>query len=197
MLMLATLYPGLAAAQPAPPKPAVPPAPAAGAAAAQPRPAAAAAQPQRPNTAVNPQTNEIAKRAIDVAGKEQYEEALNLFRDAYRIDKNPRWLYNMGVLYDRMSNCDDAAFFYRAGLFGGGVLPQDREAVDNRLGVLQDECHFKERHKLQTDRHDRAGRYIAMKLCALAEDILSGIIQPAERKQVDECKAELAKAQPK
>jgi tetratricopeptide (TPR) repeat protein len=198
MLVLATLSSGVAAAQPAtPPKPAAAAAPAAPAAAAQPKPAAPAAPAQRPNTAVNPQTNELAKRAIEAAGKENYEEALNLFRDAYRTDKNPRWLYDMGVLYDRMANCDDAAFFYRAGLFGGGVLPQDREAVDNRLAVLQDECHFKERHKLISDRHDRAGRYMGMKLCALAEDILTGIITPAERKLVDECKAELAKAQQK
>ena len=98
--------------------------------------------------AVNPVTNELAKRAIESAQKENYEEALNLFREAYRIDRNPRWLYNMGVLYDRLGNCDDAAFFYRAGMFGKGVLPQDAELVENRLAVLQDECKFKERHKL-------------------------------------------------
>ncbi len=188
VLVLATLSSGAAVAQPAPVKPATAPAapaPAAGQAAA--RPAAQAGQ--KPQTAVNPRTNELAKKAIDAASKENYEEALNLFRDAYRTDKNPRWLYDMGVLYDHMANCDDAAFFYRAGQFGGGVLPQDREAVENRLAVLQDECHFKERHKLISDRHDRAARYMALKLCALAEDILAGIITPAERKQVEECKA--------
>lgn len=193
MLILATLSSSIALAQPAAPKPAAPPA----TAPAQAKPAAPAPAAQRPPTAANPQTNELAKRAIEAAGKENYEEALNLFRDAYRVDKNPRWLYDMGVLYDRMANCDDAAFFYRAGMFGGGVLPQDRESVDNRLAVLQDECHFKERHKLISDRHDRAARYMALKLCALAEDILTGIVSPAERKQIEECKAELAKSQPK
>jgi tetratricopeptide (TPR) repeat protein len=190
LLFFAMLPMGFAAAQPAAPRPAGAPAAPAAAPAARPGPAG------KPATAVNPQTNELAKRAIEVAGKENYEEALNLFRDAYRVDKNPRWLYNMGVLYDRMANCDDAAFFYRAGMFGGGVLPQDREAVDNRLAVLQDECHFKERHKLISDRHDRAGRYMGLKLCALAEDILTGIASPAERKQAEECKAEAAKSQP-
>lgn len=193
MLFFAMLPMGVAAAQPAAPKP--PGAPGAAPAAAAARPGAPAGQ--KPNTAVNPATNELAKRAIEVAGKENYEEALNLFRDAYRVDKNPRWLYNMGVLYDRMANCDDAAFFYRAGLFGGGVLPQDKEAVDNRLAVLQDECHFKERHKLISDRHDRASRYMGLKLCALAEDILTGIATAAEKKSAEECKAEAAKAQPK
>jgi tetratricopeptide (TPR) repeat protein len=183
VLVLATLSSGVAYAQPATPNQQAA------------RPATPAGGAQRPSTAVNPRTNELAKKAIEVAGKENYEEALNLFREAYRADKNPRWLYDMGVLYDRMANCDDAAFFYRAGLFGGGVLTQDKESVDNRLAVLQDECHFKERHKLISDRHDRASRYMGMKLCALAEDILTGIITPAERKQGEECKAELAKAQ--
>jgi tetratricopeptide (TPR) repeat protein len=202
VLALAMLPLGIAVAQPAAtPKPAAPAAaPAQPGAAARPAaPAAAGQRPatpaagQRPGTAVNPLTNDLAKRAIDAAAKENYEEALNLFRDAYRVDKNPRWLYNMGVLYDRMANCDDSAFFYRAGMFGGGVLPQDRPLVDNRLEVLEEECHFKERHKLISDRHDRAARYMTMRLCALAEDILTGIITPAERQQVEACKAEAAK----
>lgn len=194
VFLFATLSSGVVAAQPAaPPAAAQAPRPAAPAAAA--RPGAAAGQ--RPATAVNPATNELAKKAIDAAAKENYEEALSLFRDAYNVDKNPRWLYNMGVLYDRMANCDDAAFLYRGGMFGGGVLPQDRPLVDNRLEVLEEECHFKERHKLISDRHDRAGRYIGMKLCTLAESILTGIITPAERKQVEECVASLPKPQPK
>jgi tetratricopeptide (TPR) repeat protein len=211
MLVVATLSSAVASAQPAAPAPAPAAKPAAPAAPGAAKPAGApgapaAGQPvakpatpggQRPATAVNPLTNDLAKRAIETAAKENYDEASNLFREAYRIDKNPRWLYNMGVLYDRMANCDDAAFFYRAGLFGGGVLPQDREAVDNRLNVLQEECKFKERHKLISDRHDRATRYIGLKLCALAEDILTGIITPAERKLVDDCKAEVGKTMPK
>lgn len=196
LLFVASLVSGVAGAQPAPAKPAAPAA--AAPAAGQPaRPAAApaAAAGARPLTAVNPATNELAKRAIEAAQKENYEEALNLFREAYRIDRNPRWLYNMGVLYDRIGNCDDAAFFYRASTFGKGVLPQDQELVDNRLAVLQDECKFKERHKLISDRHERAGRYIGLKLCALAEDILTGIAQPAEKQQLEACKAEVARMQ--
>lgn len=194
VLFAASLVSGGASAQPAPGKPAT--APAAAPAAGQPaRPAGVQPGAARPATAVNPVTNELAKRAIEAAQKENYEESLGLFREAYRIDKNPRWLYNMGVLYDRMGNCDDAAFFYRAGMFGKGVLPQDAELVENRLAVLQDECKFKERHKLISDRHERAGRYIGLKLCALAEDILTGIVTPTERQQLDACKAEVARMQ--
>ena len=196
VLFAASLLSGGASAQPAPAKPATPAAPAAAPAAAQPaRPAGVQPGAARPLTGVNPVTNELAKRAIEAAQKENYEESLSLFREAYRIDKNPRWLYNMGVLYDRMGNCDDAAFFYRAGMFGKGVLPQDAELVENRLAVLHDECKFKERHKLISDRHERAGRYIGLKLCALAEDILTGIVTPTERQQLDGCKAEVARMQ--
>ena len=123
------------------------------------------------------------------AQKEHYEEALNLFREAYRIDHSARWLYDMGVLHDKLAECDDAAFFYRASLWGKGVLPQDQDAVDNRLGVLEDECHFKKRHATPVDRHARAARYIGFKLCFLAQSILTGITTPAEKKQIDTCLA--------
>ena len=180
-----------AIAQPgAAPKAATPPA---GLPAKAPEGAGVAAN--RPITAVNPVTNELSKRAIAAYQAENFEESLSLFREAYRIDRNPRWLYNIGVVYDRMGNSDDAAFFYRAGLFGKGVLQQDVKIVEERLGALQEDCKFKERHKLVTDRHDRAQRYTQQKLCALAEDILTGIITPAERQNIEACKAEVAKMQ--
>lgn len=180
VLLAAMFLPSIAASQPAPAPAAAKPA----------TPAAAAA---KPTTPVNPVTNELAQRAIAAAQKDNYEEALKLFRQAYRTDKNARWLYDMAVVYDRMAMCDDAAFFYRAGLYGKGVLPQDVDLVDNRLGVLQDECNFKEKHKLPADRHDRAARYMGLKLCELANDILTGIITPAEKQAVETCKAEAAK----
>jgi tetratricopeptide (TPR) repeat protein len=167
----------------------------------QPAGAAGAPQPARPNpppqaaakpaVAINPQTAALAEKAIGLAQKDQYDEAQKLFREAYRMDRNPRWLYNIGVLYDRMANCDEAAFFYRAALFGQGVLPQDVDLVDNRLGVLQEECSFRERHKQAADRHARAARYMSpeIRLCTLAESILTGIMTPAERQQLAACKA--------
>ena len=179
VLLAAMFLPGIAVSQPAP-APAAPPKAA---------PAAAA----KAGAPVNPVTNEIAQRAIAAAQKDNYDEALKLFRQAYRTDKNPRWLYDMAVIYDRMAVCDDAAFFYRAGLYGKGVLPQDVDLVDNRLGVLQDECNFKEKHKQVSDRHDRAARYMGLRLCELASDILTGIVTPAERQQVEACKADIAK----
>ncbi len=176
---------GAAYAQPAAPaQPAQP-------AAARPNAGAAAPGAAKPPAALNPVTAAMADKAIALAQKDQYEEALKQFRDAYRIDRNPRWLYNVGVLYDRMANCDEAAFFYRAALFGQGVLPQDVDLVDNRLGVLQEECNFRERHKQVADRHARAARYMSpeFRLCALAESILTGIITPPERQLLATCKA--------
>jgi tetratricopeptide (TPR) repeat protein len=160
-------------------------------AAARPNPPPAQPAAAKPPTALNPQTAALAEKAIGLAQKDQYEEALKLFRDAYRIDRNPRWLYNVGVLYDRMANCDEAAFFYRAALFGQGVLPQDVDLVDNRLGVLNEECNFRERHKQVADRHARATRYMSpeFRLCTLAESILTGIMTPAERQQLATCRA--------
>ena len=186
MVLLAGLLPGLLSTAPA-----LAQQPAAPAAAAKPTTPAAPAAAAKPPVAINPQTAALAEKAIGLAQKDQYEEALKLFRDAYRIDRNPRWLYNVGVLYDRMANCDEAAFFYRAALFGQGVLPQDVDLVDNRLGVLQEECNFRERHKQVADRHARATRYMSpeFRLCALAESILTGIMTPQERQLLATCKA--------
>jgi tetratricopeptide (TPR) repeat protein len=186
MVLLAGLLPGLLSTAPA-----LAQQPAAPAAAAKLTTPAAPAAAAKPPVAINPQTAALAEKAIGLAQKDQYEEALKLFRDAYRIDRNPRWLYNVGVLYDRMANCDEAAFFYRAALFGQGVLPQDVDLVDNRLGVLQEECNFRERHKQVADRHARATRYMSpeFRLCALAESILTGIMTPQERQQLATCKA--------
>ena len=184
VLLAGLLSVNTAMAQPAAPAAAAP-------AAARPNPPPAQPAAAKPPTALNPQTAALAEKAIGLAQKDQYEEALKLFRDAYRIDRNPRWLYNVGVLYDRMANCDEAAFFYRAALFGQGVLPQDVDLVDNRLGVLNEECNFRERHKQVADRHARATRYMSpeFRLCTLAESILTGIMTPAERQQLATCRA--------
>ena len=75
VLFAASLVSGGASAQPAPAKPAAAPA------AAQPaRPAGVQPGAARPPTAVNPVTNELAKRAIEAAQKENYEESLSLLR---------------------------------------------------------------------------------------------------------------------
>ncbi len=184
VLLAGLLSVNTAMAQPAAPAAAAP-------AAARPNPPPAQPGAAKPPTALNPQTAALAEKAIGLAQKDQYEEALKLFRDAYRIDRNPRWLYNVGVLYDRMANCDEAAFFYRAALFGQGVLPQDVDLVDNRLGVLNEECNFRERHKQVADRHARATRYMSpeFRLCTLAESSLTGIMTPPERQMLATCRA--------
>ncbi|HNI60925.1 MAG TPA: hypothetical protein PKW11_13345, partial [Pseudomonadota bacterium] len=93
MVLLAGLLPGLLSTAPA-----LAQQPAAPAAAAKPTTPAAPAAAAKPPVAINPQTAALAEKAIGLAQKDQYEEALKLFRDAYRIDRNPRWLYNVGVL---------------------------------------------------------------------------------------------------
>ncbi len=138
------------------------------------------------------QADEIVQRAAAAAKAEKYAEALDMIREAYRIDPAPRWVYDMAVLHDHLSQCDDAAFFYRAAVWGKGVLPQDKEAVDARLVALEGECHFKKRHSSVADRHDRASRYMGVKLCALARSILTGIATPAEKAKLDQCQADKA-----
>ena len=63
----------------------------------------------------------IEKRAIAAAQKDNYEEALKLFRDAYRIDRNPRWQVSIsdGHLYVTVADQSDA--FSERRSFGWGA----------------------------------------------------------------------------
>lgn len=70
------------------------------------------------------QSEEFVQRAGTAVQGEHYTEALDLMRQAYRADPSPRWLYDLAVVHDHLGECDDAAFFYRAAIWGKGVLPQ-------------------------------------------------------------------------
>jgi tetratricopeptide (TPR) repeat protein len=134
------------------------------------------------------QVDDLVQRAGAAVQSEKYDDAMDLMRQAYRTDPSPRWLYDLAVVHDHKGDCDDAAFFYRAALWGKGVLPEDTAAVEARLESLEGQCHFKKRHATSADRHARAARYMGMKLCALAGSILTGIATPAEKAQLAECK---------
>ena len=131
--------------------------------------------------------DELAKRAATAAQSEKYGDAIELMREAYRQDPSPRWYYDLGVLHDHLGECDDAAFFYRAAMWGKAVLPQERAPVEARLATLEDKCHFRKRHATASDRHVRAARFIGLHLCPLAAGILTGIATPTEKAQLEDC----------
>ena len=105
MVLLAGLLPGLLSTAPA-----LAQQPAAPAAAAKPTTPAAPAAAAKPPVAINPQTAALAeKRSVwrkrISTRKRSSCSAMRTGSIAIRAGS-----YNVGVLYDRMANCDEAAF---------------------------------------------------------------------------------------
>lgn len=127
------------------------------------------------------------EQGIARLGEDKLEAAIESLRQAHRLDPRPQVLYNLALAHDRLRECDDAAFLYRAAMFGKGVQPEDQAMVEARLEFLEQECHFKKRQATVPDRRARAARYMEHKLCALADSILDGIATHAEEVQVAQC----------
>jgi tetratricopeptide (TPR) repeat protein len=60
----------------------------------------------------------------------RYQEALNEFKEAYRLSHRPRFLYNIGVCYEHLGQADDAIANYEQ------YLVEESEAGD-RANALE------------------------------------------------------------
>jgi tetratricopeptide (TPR) repeat protein len=173
--------------RPVPPPAEAPPAPAQAAQRGPPGPAG----PPLPRLRVDPTWASDQSRAAARRGQELFardpRQALEHLREAHRLDPHPGWLYDLGIVHDQLGDCDDAAFFYRAAIFGKGVPAEEQALVDGRLQALEERCHFKRRQATVADRHSRAARYLDLRLCALSQSILSGIATPAEQAALERC----------
>ncbi len=163
------------------------------------KPAASRSGPKLPKLRVEPEWGqavgrETATAALGMVERGELREALGKLQEAHRLDPHPGWLYDLGVIHDQLGECDDAGFFYRAALFGKGVTADDRPLVEKRIDFLDGECQFKRRQMSAADRHARASRFIELKLCVLAESMLSGIATPAEVGALERCLGRTATA---
>lgn len=88
-----------------------------------------------------PEQIEQAKKAF-VEGKKLHEsgkhaEAIEKFKESYRLSKNPLLLYNIGFTMDEAKEADMALFYYRKFLKEAPAEAEQRPSVVERVKVLE------------------------------------------------------------
>jgi tetratricopeptide (TPR) repeat protein len=114
----------------------------------QPQPAPA--QPAPPPPPPPPQSNlppptpeqlESAKKAFGEGKKlhsqGKYAEAIEKFKESYRLSRNPLLLYNIGFTMDEAKEADMALYYYRKFLREAPQDAEQRPAVAERVKVLE------------------------------------------------------------
>ena len=94
---------------------------------------AARAAPTAEETAEARRHHAIATRAYDLA---EYEAALNEFKEAYRINGDPAFLFNIGQCHRKLGHPADAVTFYRTYLRRAPDTPH-RPEVEKFIADLE------------------------------------------------------------
>ena len=86
---------------------------------------------------------EQAKKAFG-EGKALFDEgklpeAIEKFKESYRLSKNPVLLYNIGFTLDQAGQKDKALFYYRKFLADAPKAASQRKEVEKRVAVIEKE----------------------------------------------------------
>lgn len=134
-----------ALAQPAPEPAAKAPAPAAAAATPE-APAAAAAAAPTPAVPEGPTADEMAKaKEHFMKGKElfdtkDFENAVDEFKESFKLSKNPVLLYNIAFTHDEIGDKQMALFYYEKFLRDTGKAAANRGIAKGRVRTLKREA---------------------------------------------------------
>jgi tetratricopeptide (TPR) repeat protein len=90
-----------------------------------------------------PEQLDAAKKAFG-EGKELYDqgkfpEAVEKFKESYRLSRNPVLLYNIGHTLDQAGQKDKALFYYRKFLADAPAAAAQRKEVQKRVEVIEKE----------------------------------------------------------
>lgn len=88
-----------------------------------------------------PEQIEAAKKAFGEGKKlhseGKYAEAIEKFKESYRLSRNPLLLYNIGFTMDEAKEADMALYYYRKFLKEAPAEAEQRAAVTERVKVLE------------------------------------------------------------
>ena len=79
----------------------------------------------------------LSEQAIGKFQAKDYEGAVALFEQAYEIDPQPNFLFNVGRVYEEAGNLESAVEFYAKFVKQPGVDLDSRETALDRLKVLR------------------------------------------------------------
>jgi hypothetical protein len=88
-----------------------------------------------------PEQIEAAKKAFaegkKLHGEGKYAEAIEKFKESYRLSRNPLLLYNIGFTMDEAKEADMALYYYRKFLKEAPPEAEQRATVTERVKVLE------------------------------------------------------------
>jgi tetratricopeptide (TPR) repeat protein len=83
------------------------------------------------------EASKLSDQAIEKFQAKDYEGAVALFEQAYGVDPNPNYLFNIGRVYEEAGTLDKAVEFYAKFVKQPGVDLDSREVALERLKVLR------------------------------------------------------------
>lgn len=88
-------------------------------------------------TPTGPSPSDLSAQAIDRFKAKDYEGAARLFEEAYKLDPNPNYLFNIGRVYEEKGDIRAAVDYYQRFVKEPGVELESRELALQRLRVLK------------------------------------------------------------
>lgn len=83
------------------------------------------------------EASKLSDQAIEKFQAKDYDGAVKLFEQAYSIDPEPNYLFNIGRVYEEAGNLEKAVDFYAKFVKQPGVDLDSREVALDRLKVLR------------------------------------------------------------
>lgn len=79
----------------------------------------------------------LSEQAVEAFAAKRYDESIGLFEQAYALDANPNYLFNIGRVYEEKGDLEQAVAHYQKFVSQPGVDLESREAATERLKVLR------------------------------------------------------------
>jgi len=79
----------------------------------------------------------LSERAVEAFSAKRYDESIGLFEQAYALDANPNYLFNIGRVFEEKGDLEQAVAHYQKFVSQPGVDLESREAATERLKVLR------------------------------------------------------------
>ncbi len=86
----------------------------------------------------DPTADDLSAQAVDAFGEQRFDEAVDLFNQAYAVDPQPNYLFNIGRVFEEKGDLKSAVEYYQRFVSQPGVDIEARKAATERLQVLKE-----------------------------------------------------------
>src|SRR5690606_4705449 len=102
-------------------------------------PALAAPLPPPPDPRAEEDVQPLLTRAIALFDDRQFDEAIPLFEEAYAIDPEANYLFNIGRVYEEKGDLETALVYYTRFVEHPEAAPEAKAMTEKRIVRLQSE----------------------------------------------------------